>query len=46
MLTAGGSEWPHKLVQPLGVDLSDPNFWHKGLHMLDDLVSEAEQLAG
>jgi oligoendopeptidase F len=46
MLTAGGSEWPHKLVQPLGVDLSNRNFWHKGLKMLDDLVSEAEELAG
>lgn len=46
MLTAGGSEWPHVLVQPLGVDLTDPGFWDKGLQMLDDMVGEAEELAG
>ncbi len=46
MLTAGGSDWPHILVKPLGVDLSDPSFWAKGIQMLDDMVSEAEELAG
>ncbi len=46
MLTAGGSDWPHELVKPFGVDLSDPNFWHKGLQMFDDMVTEAEDLAG
>ncbi len=46
MLTAGGSDWPHTLVKPLGVDLGDPGFWAKGIQMLDDMVSEAEELAG
>jgi oligoendopeptidase F len=46
MLTAGGSNWPHKIVKPLGVDLTDPGFWDQGLQMFDDLVSEAEELAG
>lgn len=46
MLAAGGSDWPHRLMQPLGVDLTDPGFWDKGLQMLDDLVSQAEELAG
>lgn len=46
MLAAGGSGWPHLLVRPLGVDLTDPGFWGKGLQMLDDMVSEAEELAG
>jgi oligoendopeptidase F len=45
MLASGGSDWPHKLVKPLGVDLTDPDFWGKGLQMLDDLVSEAEELS-
>jgi oligoendopeptidase F len=45
MLAAGGSDWPHQLVKPLGVDLTDLNFWHKGLQMLDDMVTEAEELA-
>jgi oligoendopeptidase F len=46
MLTAGGSDWPNTLVRPLGVDLTDPGFWDKGLQMLDDMVTEAEELAG
>jgi oligoendopeptidase F len=45
MLAAGGSDWPHHLVKPLGVDLTDPGFWDKGLQILDDMVTEAEELA-
>jgi oligoendopeptidase F len=45
MLSAGGSDWPHTIMRPLGVDLTDPGFWNKGLQMLDDLVGEAEELA-
>ncbi len=46
MLSAGGSDWAHTLLKPLGVDLTDPNFWGKGFQMLDDMVSEAEELSG
>ena len=45
MLSRGGSDWPHKIVAPLGVDLQDPSFWHGGLHILEDMVAEAEGLA-
>jgi oligoendopeptidase F len=45
MLAAGGSDWPHAIVKPLGVDLSDPDFWAQGLGILEGLVIEAEQLA-
>ncbi len=45
MLTRGGSDWPHAIVAPLGVDLTDPTFWHGGLGILADLVVEAEELA-
>jgi oligoendopeptidase F len=45
MLAAGGSDWPNELVKPLGVDLSDPNFWTHGLQILDEMVTEAEALA-
>ena len=45
MLSAGGSDWPHKIVAPLGVDLQDPSFWHGGLRILEDMVAEAEGLA-
>lgn len=45
MLTAGGSDWPHEIVKPLGVDLTDPGFWANGLSILETMVSEAEALA-
>jgi oligoendopeptidase F len=46
MLAKGGSAWPHELVAPLGVDLREEGFWDAGLAMLDDLVGQAEELAG
>lgn len=45
MLTAGGSDWPHEIVKPLGIDLSDPGFWSQGLDILDEMVGQAETLA-
>jgi len=45
MLSRGGSDWPHAIVKPLGVDLTDPSFWNEGLGILDRMVSEAELLA-
>jgi len=45
MLTAGGSDWPHEIVKPLGVDLTDLDFWQDGLGILEGLVAEAEALA-
>jgi oligoendopeptidase F len=45
MLTAGGSNWPHEIVRPLDVDLTDPGFWRGGLSILEEQVAEAEDLA-
>ncbi len=45
VLRAGGSDWPEKILAPLGVDLTDPGFWQHGLAELDALVSEAEAIA-
>ncbi len=46
MLSKGGADWPHEIVRPLGVDLTDPGFWGNGVRILEDLVVEAEGLAG
>lgn len=46
LLAAGGSQAPHVLVGQLGIDVNDPAFWDLGLQLLDDMVSEAERLAG
>jgi oligoendopeptidase F len=44
LLRAGGSDYPHRLVGKLGVDLTDPAFWHQGLDAIEALVEEAETL--
>jgi oligoendopeptidase F len=45
MLQAGGSQTPQKLVEPLGVDLTDENFWRGALSVLESQVVAFEQLA-
>jgi oligoendopeptidase F len=46
MLAAGGSDWPVAIVGALGVDLADPGFWAQGLALLEEMVGQAEALAG
>ena len=43
MLTQGGSQFPTDLVAPLGINLSDPTFWHGALQILEDWVAEFEK---
>ena len=45
MLGKGGSVSPSELVAPLGVDINDPGFWNGGLSLLDEMVTQAEELA-
>jgi oligoendopeptidase F len=45
LLRAGGSEAPETLVGRLGLDLTDPGFWDKGLDVLEGMVARAERLA-
>lgn len=46
LLESGGSDWPHVLVGRLGVDLNDTGFWNQGLGAIENLIAEAEELAG
>lgn len=45
VLRAGGSDWPHEIMKPLGVDLTDAQFWNEGLNILEGMVNDAEELA-
>jgi len=45
LLAAGGSDWPHKLLARMGVDLTDPDFWGEGLAILREMVRQEQQLA-
>ncbi len=46
LLAAGGSDTPYRLLEPFGIDLHDPGFWHQGLSMIDMMVDQVEELAG
>ena len=45
LLRSGGSDWPHELLKPLGIDLNDSSFWQQGLSAIEDLIVEAETAA-
>ncbi len=46
LLRAGGSDTPEALLARMDVDITDPRFFDGGLGLLEDLVAEAEALAG
>ncbi len=46
LLRAGGSDTPPALLSRLDLDIADPGFWDGGLVLLEDMVAEAETLAG
>ncbi len=45
LLKAGGSDDPKNLLKRIGVDITDPDFWQRGLSVLREHVEEAEKLA-
>jgi len=45
LLAAGGSDTPERLLQRIGVEITDPNFWNLGLQPFERMVEEAERLA-
>ncbi len=45
LLRKGGSEDPEDLLKNIGVDITDPNFWERGLAVLREHVKMAEELA-
>jgi oligoendopeptidase F len=44
-LGSGGSTRPDELVGRVGMDITDPTFWDKGLDILDGMVREVERLS-
>ena len=44
-LASGGSTRPDELVKTVGMDITDPGFWDKGLTILEGMVTEVEGLA-
>ncbi len=44
MLKAGGSKHHSELLAPFGLDARDPEFWNKGLKVLEGMIDELETL--
>src|SRR3569623_1853744 len=42
LLKAGGSKHHSELLKPFGLDARDPNFWSRGLSMIERLIGELE----
>lgn len=45
VLSAGGSDWPDRIIARMGLDVKDPEFWTSGLKLFEKLVIEAEKTA-
>ena len=43
MLSSGGAKRHGELLEPFGLDASDPTFWNKGLDVIEGFVDELEQ---
>jgi oligoendopeptidase F len=44
MLKAGGSKHHSELLKPFGLDASDPDFWQKGLKVIEGFIDELEAM--
>jgi oligoendopeptidase F len=43
MLKAGGSKHHSELLAPFGLDASKPEFWQKGLKVIERMINELER---
>ncbi|ANK83103.1 MAG: oligoendopeptidase F [Rhizobiales bacterium NRL2] len=46
MLSAGGTLRHRDLLQPFGLDASDPQFWQRGLTLIEGFIDELEAMQG
>ncbi len=46
LLAAGGTLRHQELLAPFGLDATDPNFWGKGLSVVEGLIDKLEEEAG
>lgn len=44
LLKAGGTKHHSELLQPFGLSATDPDFWKKGLSVIERLIDELEEL--
>ncbi|MFC4624540.1 M3 family oligoendopeptidase [Daeguia caeni] len=44
MLKAGGTKHHKELLAPFGLDATDPDFWNKGLSVIEGIIDELEEM--
>lgn len=44
LLKAGGSKHHSELLAPFGLDAADPEFWNKGLRVIEGMIDELEAM--
>lgn len=44
LLKAGGSKHHSEMLAPFGLDARDPEFWNKGLKVLEGMIDELERM--
>ncbi|WP_343315524.1 M3 family oligoendopeptidase [Brucella sp. BE17] len=44
MLKAGGTKHHKELLAPFGLDATDPDFWHRGLSVIEGIIDELEAM--
>ena len=44
LLKAGGSKHHSELLQPFGLDAADPEFWSKGVRVIEGMIDELEAM--
>ena len=44
LLAAGGTKRHKELLAPFGLDASDPNFWGKGLSVVEGFIDQLEAM--
>ncbi len=44
LLKEGGSQSPYELLRPFAIDLDDPQFWQGGLEVINNMLSEVENV--
>jgi len=44
MLRAGGTKHHSEMLAPFGLDASKPEFWKKGLHVIERMIDELEEM--
>ena len=44
LLQEGGSHSPYELLQPFNIDLNDADFWQGGLHVIETMLNEVDNV--